>query len=166
MKDQETKEYKEAFLYEKDKVRRNELKSKEIAKRFESFHAFGKPATQLWTMFSNYFAHGGTPNNFIFTTIQPGEYSCGFVNRSLSEGVKISKLLSSGCEICCAEIAFIHGTYGKQYNVTPAFVGEGGRLLADLLSGQNGESKEMKRQIDTLSFELGRDNQHDFKNIH
>jgi len=65
-----------------------------------------------------------------------------------------------------AEIAFIHGAYSKKYNVTPASVGEGGRLLADLLSGPDGESKEMKRQIDTLPSELGCDNQHDFKNIH
>lgn len=153
-------------MYEKDQMHRNELKTKKIAKRFEGFRTFGRPATHLWSLFSSYFAHGGTPNNLLFAEIQPNEYSCGFVNRSLSEGVKISKLLSSGCEICCAEIAFIHGKYGKRYGVNPALLREGGRLLADLLSSPNGESKEMKRQIDMLSFELGCDNQRNFMNMH
>lgn len=165
IKDRETREYKKSFVHENDKVRKKEFKSNGIAKRFESFRTFGQPATHLYSMFSNYFAHGGTPNNLMFTAIQPSEYSCGFVNRSLSEGVKISKLLSIGSEILCAEIAFIHGTYGKKYNVTPDTVGEGGRLLAELLSGPNGESNEMKRQIDTLSFELGCDNKNDSRNI-
>lgn len=154
IRDRETKSHKEAFKYEKNPVNREQLKSKGIAKRFESFRTFGQPATQLWAMSSNYFAHGGTPNNILFATIEPGDYSCGFVNRSLSEGIKILNLLSSGCEILCAEIAYIHGTYGKKYNITPPLVGKGGRLLSEILSGPNSNSNEMERQISEVLFEL------------
>jgi len=157
VRDTKTKNYKESFKYEKNNHIREQLKSQGIAKRFSSCQAFGQSATELWIIMSNYVAHGGTANNLILTSIEPGEYSCGFYNRSLSDVIKISNLLSRGCEILCAEIAYIHGTYGKKYNVTPAKVGEGGRILTKLLAGTNRNSNEMERQIAQTLFELQQD---------
>jgi len=154
IRDAKSTGYKEAFKYEANKTLRNKLKSKGISKRFESFRTFGQPATKLWAMLSDYFAHGGSSNNLLFTAIEPGDYSCGFLNRSLSSGSKLLDLLSSGCEILCAELAFIHGTYGKTYGVTPLLVGEGGRFLSELLSDPNSNSREVERQISITLSEL------------
>jgi hypothetical protein len=143
----DSKEYKNAFEQERDSVILDDLKKKGIKKRFASFSPAGaSAATTLYKILCKYDVHGGTPDNLLSASLEPTQLSCGFVNRTTGDTSKQIELLGTGCGIVCLEIAYLYSAYGKKYGVTPAEVGEGGRMLLDLIT----DDDEMKNHVESI----------------
>lgn len=148
--DPDSRDFKEAFERERDKTIQDDLKTKGIKKRFASFSSTGGvAATLLYKILSQYDVHGGTPANLLGASLGPTKLSCGFVNRAVEDESRQIEVIGNGCGIVCLEIAYIHAVYGKKYGVTPPEVGEGGRLLFELIS-----TDEMKNHIQNMLAQL------------
>jgi hypothetical protein len=146
----DSRDFKEAFERERDKITQDALKAKGIKKRFASFSSTGGvAATLLYKILSQYDVHGGTPANLLSASLGPTKLSCGFVNRAVEDESRQIEVIGNGCGIVCLEIAYIHAAYGKKYGVTPPEVGEGGRLLFELISPD-----EMKNYIQDMLAQL------------
>jgi hypothetical protein len=126
--------FRSAFVIEPDKQKAGELKQKRIQKRFAQC-MLHTAASKLYSLFSSYTVHGGSPRQIMMNELEPTRFSCGLVNRPDPQKITGEvELLGNACEILCTEIVYIHGTFGKLYGVTPSPGGEGGFFLTHLLT--------------------------------
>ena len=153
--DSEGREFYDAFIRERDARAAQKLKDAGTRKRFAALWTFRQPASDLYKLFSTTDVHGGTPLNVILALREKGSVSCGFIDRSDPNDENTLSLLHSGIEMLCVEISTLHGQYGKQYEVTPPMVGEGGRRLTGILSSVDNPSPEMIRELVALNHDLG-----------
>jgi len=145
--DPDSGNFRAAFINEPNSKKAAELKQKGIRKRFERCF-LGKPASDLYHLFSAYGVHGGSPGQLMISEIKPTAFSCGLLNRADPKNLSREiGLLSNGCEILCVEVAFTHGKFGKLYGVTPSFGGEGGFFLTKLIDGPETPESFMSRLI-------------------
>ena len=155
LEDSESPKFYDAFIRERDARAAQEQKAAGTRKRFASLRTFRQPASQLYTLLSVSDVHGGTPLNVISALAEEGSVSCGFIDRRDPKDETTLSLLHNGIEILCVEIAALHGQFGKQYEVTPPMVGEGGRRLTSLLSPIDNPSPEMIRELVALNRDFG-----------
>ena len=153
--DSESREFYDAFVRERDARAAQEQKDAGTRKRFAALWTFRQPASQLYKLLSVSDVHGGTPLNVISALAEEGSVSCSFIDRRDPKDETTLSLLHSGIEILCVEISALHGQFGKQYEVTPAMVSEGGRRLTSLLSPVDNPSPEMIRELVALNRDLG-----------
>ena len=155
LEDSESREFYDVFIRERDARVAQELKDAGTRKRFAALWIFRQPASEVYKLFSTIDVHGGTPLNVILSLRDNRSDSCGFIDRSDPNDQNALSLLHSGIEMLCVEISTLHCQYGKQYEVTPPMVGEGGRRLTGILSSVDNPSSEMIHELVALNRDLG-----------
>ena len=144
--------FRKAFIWEADPKRKKELKAQGIQKRFERC-MMAAPLSNLYSLFSEFTVHGGSPNQLVSTELAPTAFSCALLNRPdptvKDLGAELA-ILGSGCEMLCIEVVAIHGTHGKEYGVLPSKGGEGGFYLTRLLA-----EEERQKAIRSLLEQCG-----------
>jgi hypothetical protein len=135
LSDPESGAFRNAFVSEADKRKAADLKAAGLQKRFAQC-MLGKAASGLYRILSSHTVHGGSPTQVVGEELAPTRLSCMFVNRPdpLEKDLRVLiQVLGQGCELLCAEIAFIHATYAKQYKLPPSKAGKGGYFLSTLI---------------------------------
>lgn len=97
--------------------------------RFERC-AMGKQLSTLYSLLSDYDAHGGSWRQLLRTPLTPNELSCSFLNRAV-QGAKDYELLAVGCGSLTFEIL----TLCSEYDTVSKDLLEGARLLSASLNG-------------------------------
>ena len=153
LQDTDSKDYEQAFRWEKDKRKQEALSQSKTCKRFAAMK-LGALATQFYETLSATGIHGGTAARFFSYAAEPSSFTCSFTMRSApaAEGIrgKISFLVN-GHRTTCAEVMNLCAAYAERSEELAAAA-----VAFKMLSEPAGEpSPELREHIAELLNRLG-----------
>ncbi|MGA2335008.1 MAG: hypothetical protein ABSG08_06495 [Terriglobales bacterium] len=113
LEDSNSKKYREAFRWERDRAKQEALEKAGTSKRFEAM-ALGSVATLLYEKLSEFDVHGGTNRRFFAYSTEPGRFTCSLGQRIDPNRENFNSRLSmlvNGHKAICGELMRLCADY-------------------------------------------------------